>query len=326
MPEELFRARPGWAETLLAAAEQLDLDVVAVEKDYWVCQVLRGLATGPRGASVVFKGGTSLEKLRLTQRFSEDIDALVVVPAGLSKNQHAKHLKLLAADAVVDGLAAHSEQLSGGNPGSFHRNVWLHYRETPETGTSGLVDDGRILLELGESGGPSPQLQHDVTSLVGRQLELAGVDVTAHADLRPFRMCFLHPGRTLLEKLLRVEAFITDPSQARDPDTEWKRIGRQLYDIWALLGDERVHTLLEDREHVRDILDNAATISQAFSMVTVERPTDGFAASVAYDPHGPWSEQLREEHERAMAQLYYGRTPPTFDDVCGRIALNRDKL
>jgi predicted nucleotidyltransferase component of viral defense system len=34
---------------------------IAVEKDYWVCEVLRAIV-GAHGADVVFKGGTSLEK------------------------------------------------------------------------------------------------------------------------------------------------------------------------------------------------------------------------------------------------------------------------
>jgi predicted nucleotidyltransferase component of viral defense system len=63
--------------TVLAAAEQLGVQPLAVEKDYWVCEALRAIA-GARPGEVVFKGGTSLEKLRIIQRFSEDLDLLVV--------------------------------------------------------------------------------------------------------------------------------------------------------------------------------------------------------------------------------------------------------
>ncbi len=63
--------------TVLAAAEQLDVQPLAVKKDYWVCQALRAVVVAFPG-QIVFKGGTSLEKLRLIQRFSEDLDLLVV--------------------------------------------------------------------------------------------------------------------------------------------------------------------------------------------------------------------------------------------------------
>jgi hypothetical protein len=53
---EVFRG------TIVAAAERLDVLPLAVEKDYWICQTLHSIVTTHPG-EVVFKGGTSLEKL-----------------------------------------------------------------------------------------------------------------------------------------------------------------------------------------------------------------------------------------------------------------------
>jgi predicted nucleotidyltransferase component of viral defense system len=77
--------------TILAAAEQLDVQPLAVKKDYWVCQALRAVVTVFPG-QIVFKGGTSLEKLRLIQRFSEDLDLLVVANLP-NRNQGKNRLK-----------------------------------------------------------------------------------------------------------------------------------------------------------------------------------------------------------------------------------------
>lgn len=66
-----------FAAAVLAAAERLGVLPLAVEKDYWVCQALRTITQSHPG-EVVFKGGTSLEKLRIVRRFSEDLDLLVV--------------------------------------------------------------------------------------------------------------------------------------------------------------------------------------------------------------------------------------------------------
>jgi predicted nucleotidyltransferase component of viral defense system len=66
-----------FAQTIAAAAEQLSIPQLAVEKDYWVCQGLRAIEEHAPGETI-FKGGTSLEKQRLIERFSEDIDLLVV--------------------------------------------------------------------------------------------------------------------------------------------------------------------------------------------------------------------------------------------------------
>lgn len=61
-------------EIIAAAAEQLDLGVLYVEKDYYVTEALR-ISAVRLGDHVVFKGGTSLSKgWNLLKRFSEDID------------------------------------------------------------------------------------------------------------------------------------------------------------------------------------------------------------------------------------------------------------
>jgi predicted nucleotidyltransferase component of viral defense system len=73
-----FRDSNEFGPTLDAAAERLGVSVTAVEKDYWVSEVLRVLARD-FGRDFIFKGGTSLSKAyRIVERFSEDIDVLVL--------------------------------------------------------------------------------------------------------------------------------------------------------------------------------------------------------------------------------------------------------
>jgi hypothetical protein len=61
------------------AAERLRLSPQIVEKDFWVCWTLRALFALPDlGASLIFKGGTSLSKVYgIIERFSEDIDVSI---------------------------------------------------------------------------------------------------------------------------------------------------------------------------------------------------------------------------------------------------------
>lgn len=68
---------PDFDQAILRAAEHFrdrGLRPAIVEKDYFVTEALRMIAT--RGSDgVIFKGGTSLAKgWNLIQRFSEDID------------------------------------------------------------------------------------------------------------------------------------------------------------------------------------------------------------------------------------------------------------
>jgi len=99
------------------AFQQVDaekgLQALSVEKDFWVCWILRQLFTLPGiGEHLTFKGGTSLSKAwQLIERFSEDIDLVVdkeVLGFGgsaapdkaSSSNQRKKRLEdLMAASA-----------------------------------------------------------------------------------------------------------------------------------------------------------------------------------------------------------------------------------
>src|ERR1700761_1578657 len=80
-------------------ALELGIDPAFVEKDWFVVQVIREITTtNLLRAQVVFAGGTALSKAhRLLQRFSEDIDFRVALPAALSasRSQQRKFLSTI---------------------------------------------------------------------------------------------------------------------------------------------------------------------------------------------------------------------------------------
>lgn len=308
-----------FAEVVVTAAQQLDVRPLAVEKDYWACEALRAITVAHPG-EVVFKGGTSLEKLRIIRRFSEDLDLLVVGEYGSNRAAERALKATVEAAATATGGEA-SGGRSGGKPGSFHRSAYLAPPLSHSGEPGAIADVGAILVELGQSGGPNPHRDRQVTSLLARQLGNAGFDTSAWGDLAAFDVAVLHPGRTLIEKLLRVNNFASDPA-AQERVHGWPRIGRQFYDLWALLGNDEVLEFLHDKATVIKVLASCYEISQAFTP-DLPVPDGGFAASPAFDSGGPLAVRLREEHDAAMDGLYYGTdTPPTFDEVLERIHAN----
>jgi hypothetical protein len=172
-----------------------------------------------------------------------------------------------------------------------------------------------VLIELGQTGGPSPALNATVESLLSRVLD--GAVAGDWDDLKPFEVTILHPGRTLIEKLFRVNNFVVDPGR-RDTPHGWPRIGRQFYDIWALLGESSVTGLLTDRVQFGEILESVLKVSEHF-MADQPVPMGGFAASAAFDVAGEFAAALSKEHDTAMGTLYYGSDAPTFEDVLDRV-------
>ncbi len=312
-----------FAATILAAADQLGVQPLAVEKDYWVCEALRAIEAHAPGA-VIFKGGTSLEKLRIIRRFSEDLD-LLVVGQFANVRQGKAALKGLCAAAATGTGGVLTDERSGGVLGAQHRRAYL---APPMSGTAavpGVADPDRVLLELGQSGGAHPASIRRIESLLTRQLAQAEFDVAGYPDLAPFYVRVLHPGRTLVEKLLRMNNFavMTDDDRAHHT---WPRIGRQFYDVWALLGQGEVLDFLADREQARAVLADCVEVSQAF-FGDQPPPGGGFALSSVFDLHGPYASRLREEHDIAMRALYYGTDPaPSFEESLERVARHREVL
>lgn len=221
---------------------ELGIGESLVEKDHWVSEVLRAVEAAAPGA-VVFKGGTSLEKLRLINRFSEDLDLLVVADYP-SKNAAQRGLKNLcqAAAAAIPGATPTKVGGGGVHPRWLHRAVSLSL-PSPSTAPDSLAAPDTVLLELGQAGGRNPASRRLVTSLLSRHAGLLGIADNEFDDIGAFEVTVLHPGRTLIEKLLRVNNFALD-EQRRAGIHGWSRIGRQFYDLWALLGDDEVHELL----------------------------------------------------------------------------------
>lgn len=126
------------------AAVRLDVMPVIVEKDFWVCWMLRQIFKSPQvGTQLVFKGGTSLSKVfGAIQRFSEDID-LSVAPTLLgweesqldnapSPTQRRKRLEKLeaACAAKVEGdFLRELEKVVGAVMGpKSGSGSWLRYQ------------------------------------------------------------------------------------------------------------------------------------------------------------------------------------------------------
>lgn len=62
----------------LTAQKMPYLSEAAIEKDFWVCWILKQLFSSELRNTVIFKGGTSLSKIfHLIKRFSEDIDLIL---------------------------------------------------------------------------------------------------------------------------------------------------------------------------------------------------------------------------------------------------------
>lgn len=208
------------------AARRTGINARHFEKDYFVTQVLRQIfANLP--ASVVFKGGTSLSKAyRLIDRFSEDIDLLVVPEPDTPQ----------VAENIIGQIVASSSAAMGGVVPTERSKQFGIMREIslkPKYGTpkgGGVGTD--VLVESGRRGGPRPTEVRLIRPWLADIItELADDD-----DFAEFEVTVLHPARTLVEKLFIVAGYGQNLT-SNPNETIGSRQARHFYDIARLLGD-----------------------------------------------------------------------------------------
>ena len=96
-------------QAIRATAQQRGVQEVYVEKDYWVTYALRTIFSSPCADFTVFKGGTALSKCyQLIERFSEDIDLVVLRNDGESGNSLTR--KIRSISIVVDEVLPEIEK------------------------------------------------------------------------------------------------------------------------------------------------------------------------------------------------------------------------
>jgi hypothetical protein len=211
-----------------------DVDAETLVKDYWVTEALRAMVDD-YFASFAFKGGTSLTKaLRCVDRFSEDIDILIM---DKPDNMSFDRLMRAMAQAVTDFTGLEGVRVGGTT------NVWRSVRFTYPTRHEAVVRP-EILLEMGVRGSDTPQnLVLNIRPLLADVMH-EGFDPADYEDLRSFPIQVLHPARTLWEKVVLLHHDVTSNAwrDHRDPS----RFARHYGDIGALLGLDEVRSALTD--------------------------------------------------------------------------------
>ncbi|WP_043661570.1 nucleotidyl transferase AbiEii/AbiGii toxin family protein [Nocardia thailandica] len=323
------------AALIAAAAEQLELDQTFLEKDFWAMEVLRAATfpvdvtgqTGTGPLTVIFKGGTSLSRVYgLIERFSEDIDLLVVFPeVGAGTGTRDKALKRVR-DAVVEHLGIGKDAMEGKEATTgVKRNVRYRYpaRVTPSETAERAITEG-VLLEMGTRGGTFPTHKREIRSMIADfAIEVFGDTPDTWEEFAPFAVEVLAPERTLFEKLAALH-----DGASRAPDEKavaaLQRNARHLYDIHCLLGNAEVVAALEELgpDGIAQLCADVDEHSESAGFSYTPRPEAGFGQSPLLDLDS--SRVLNSGYRRAM-QLVYG-TQPTLQQCLETIRTNAHLL
>lgn len=289
-------------------ADQMKIPAIYVEKDYWVTYVLFTIFRNEIGKDSIFKGGTALSKCyQMIERFSEDIDLVVLRRAGESNNQLTNKIKRITkvvTDVLPEVEIPELTQKMGMNRKTAH----TYTKEFQ--GNYGQVRDV-IVVEATWLGYFEPHTTKTISSFVGSMMLNNGQLAIAEANgLLPFELLVLEPTRTICEKIMSLVRF----SYGENPIDDLKKKVRHTYDL---------HQLLQQKEF-SDFFD-----STAFEEMLLKVANDDVASYRNYNEwlfHHPNEALIFKDLENVWAvlkvvyiedfkNLVYGSTLPKEADV-----------
>ena len=229
----LHENKDEFANAINLASERSHVLPIAVEKDYYVTLVLRGLSE--KLGFVVFKGGTSLSKChRAIKRFSEDID--ITIDSKLSQGQMKKLKEAIKSIAVNLHLSIPNIDETRSRR-SYNRYI-LEYESVLTTNDDPV--QSAVLLETSFAEVSFPTVVLPVHSYIGDMMTEEAPEALQGFLLDPFEMKVQGLDRTLADKVFAICDYYLQ--------NRVKKHSRHIYDIYKLLP------LVEQNEEFKNLV------------------------------------------------------------------------
>ena len=214
----LHSNRELFEQTVLRTADAAGIAASIIEKDYYVTEFLRKLASYQ--PDIVFKGGTSLSKCyKLIQRFSEDID-LNVEDRPSEGQRKALKRNIVAVIDDLDLSLSNAEEIRSRR--DYNRYI-INY---PALQGAAYLKQ-QLIVETVVSMRAFPNHPMDASSLIYDFLKDTGRDDIIHEyHLQPFSVNVQTAERTLLDKLFALADYYLNGTITEH--------SRHIYDIYKL--------------------------------------------------------------------------------------------
>ena len=205
-------------------SDQMQIPAIYIEKDYWVTYALFNIFNEEIGNDTVFKGGTALSKCyNIIERFSEDIDLVVLRREGESNNKLTTKIRTISK--IVSKLLPEVEIAGLTQKMGMNRKTAHSYNKEFQ-GDYNQVRDV-IVIEATWLGYFEPYTTKSICSYVGKMMiDNEQTEIASNNNLLPFDVLALEPIRTICEKIMSLVRF----SYSENPIEDLKKKIRHVYD------------------------------------------------------------------------------------------------
>ncbi|MFB6317316.1 nucleotidyl transferase AbiEii/AbiGii toxin family protein [Saccharicrinis sp. FJH54] len=310
--KKLFR------QAIQATADKMGIQAIYVEKDYWVTYALYTIFNSELSDDVVFKGGTALSKCyNLIERFSEDIDLVVLRSEGESDSKMRTKLKTISKS--IESVLPEVDIPEVTNKKGMNRKT-AHAYEQVFKGDFGQIRDV-IILESSWLGYYEPSNTKQIISFVGNMMLSNGQeDLAKENELMPFEIRVLDPIRTICEKIMSLVRF----SYGEHPIDDLKSKIRHIYDLHKLLQQKELLEFFKSSEFEKMLLkvanDDVASYKNNNEWLQYHPNT-----SLLFEKLDEILKELEPVFKGDFKMLVYGELPE-FSDVAKTLQLIRERM
>ncbi|GHV43698.1 hypothetical protein FACS1894180_3560 [Bacteroidia bacterium] len=287
---------------IVATAQQKGIPEIYVEKDYWVTLALKQIFTNEIGKETVFKGGTALSKcFGLIERFSEDIDLVVLRKGDESSNQLKTKIKKMTAcierilpEIEIEGIT-HKRGTIRKTAHSYNRLFSGHF---------GQVRD-MIVVESTWLGNFEPYTTAQISSFIYEiMLTVNQQTLIDEFEMNPFEVQVLNPKRTLCEKIMSLYRF----SQTTEPIKDLSNKIRHTYDLHFMLKNSDINTFFYSKDFEIMLLKVANEDVESFKNSNEWLQNHPTKAMIYANPEETWN-QIKSVYTSTFSELVFGKLP-----------------
>ena len=226
-------------------SKNINIDADIIEKDYYVCFVLKELAEKQDYLKAYFKGGTAVYKILDTMnRFSEDIDLTVEVIKEASNNSNKTRLKKSALGYKIPGLELDKDKTK-----DVKQSVTAYYKYKSffENVKNQLHKAGEIQVEATSFTISEPTEIYVIEPILYKYANEREREILAKEfDIKPFEIKVQKLERIFIDKLFAAELYFEKQM--------YIDLSKHLYDLTILFKTKRIQDFLHNKEEYLKIV------------------------------------------------------------------------
>jgi len=294
--KELFK------DAVIATSQLKGIPEIYIEKDYWVTLALYAIFTSEAKEYSIFKGGTALSKCnQMIERFSEDIDIVLLKQRDESSNQLKNKLKRITK--IIEPILSEIEINGITNKKGMIRKTAHNYPKIFD-GLFGQIRD-KIIVEATWLGSFEPYEKGNVSSLIYEMiLETNQEQIADEYGLKPFEVNVLSPKRTFCEKIMSLVRF----SYTSNPIEDLNNKIRHIYDLNQMLKDENIRSFFDTEEFEKLLIKVANDDFLSFKSGNEWLQNHPVKAMIFKESDSIWN-KLKTTYFSTFSKLVYGELP-----------------